>query len=33
MPRTEIILFKEDDGTVSLVAWLESVAKLDFCPF
>ena len=27
MPRTEIILFKEDDGTVPLVAWLESVAK------
>ena len=27
MPRTEVILFKEDDGGVPLVEWLESVPK------
>ena len=25
MPRTEVILFKEDDGSVPLVEWLVSV--------
>ena len=27
MPRTEVILFKEDDKSVPLVEWLESVPK------
>ena len=27
MPRTEVILFKEDDESVPLVEWLESVPK------
>lgn len=27
MPRTEVILFKENDKSVPLVAWLESVPK------